>query len=424
MERKISEELLKWKIDDNKKPMLLYGISGCGKTYTVLEFGKKEYKNTIYFDCNGNLELNYVFEKNSTIEKLIKGLSAISLETIFKEESLIVFDNISEKIFKLVKKIFSNSGYDIIMITDNEKFLTGNKSGELMVKKMNLVTFPEYLKYIGKEQLIDFIEDSFKNNKPMPFHSLAIEIYNDYVITGGYPNTIINFSKDNNYNLLNSYHDKSILYIKDSLLNNENISEIKKGLDVYDSISFQLLKENRKFLYGLVKPGGRGKDYESVISYMEKNHLVIKSNRINEIVSPLSKNREDDSFKLYYNDSGILYKKMNVNSNRLLTNDKLLETLYENNVISVLNQNGFNVYNYHALGGKCEIDIVIQNRNGLIIPIEIYNKEVGSKSKSLGMTMTKYNLNFAIRLSNQNFSIKNNIKYIPYYAVFCIGNGF
>ena len=424
MERKISEELLKWKIDDNKKPMLLYGISGCGKTYTVLEFGKKEYKNTIYFDCNGNLELNYVFEKNSTIEKLIKGLSAISLETIFKEESLIVFDNISDKIFKLVKKIFSNSGYDIIMITDNEKILTCNKSGELMVKKMNLVTFPEYLKYIGKEQLIDFIEDSFKNNKPMPFHSLAIEIYNDYVITGGYPNTIINFSKDNNYNLLNSYHDKSILYIKDSLLNNENISEIKKGLDVYDSISFQLLKENRKFLYGLVKPGGRGKDYESVISYMEKNHLVIKSNRINEIVSPLSKNREDDSFKLYYNDSGILYKKMNVNSNRLLTNDKLLETLYENNVISVLNQNGFNVYNYHALGGKCEIDIVIQNRNGLIIPIEIYNKEVGSKSKSLGMTMTKYNLNFAIRLSNQNFSIKNNIKYIPYYAVFCIGNGF
>ncbi len=424
MERKISEELLKWKIDDNKKPMLLYGISGCGKTYTVLEFGKKEYKNTIYFDCNGNLELNYVFEKNSTIEKLIKGLSAISLETIFKEESLIVFDNISDKIFKLVKKIFSNSGYDIIMITDNEKILTCNKSGELMVKKMNLVTFPEYLKYIGKEQLINFIEDSFKNNKPMPFHSLAIEIYNDYVITGGYPNTIINFSKDNDYNLLNSYHDKSILYIKDSLLNNENISEIKKGLDVYDSISFQLLKENRKFLYGLVKPGGRGKDYESVISYMEKNHLVIKSNRINEIVSPLSKNREDDSFKLYYNDSGILYKKMNVNSNRLLTNDKLLETLYENNVISVLNQNGFNVYNYHALGGKCEIDIVIQNRNGLIIPIEIYNKEVGSKSKSLGMTMTKYNLNCAIRLSNQNFSIKNNIKYIPYYAVFCIGNGF
>ena len=143
MERKISEELLKWKIDDNKKPMLLYGISGCGKTYTILDFGKKEYKNTIYFDCSNNLELNYVFEKNSSLEKLIKALSAISLETIFKEESLIVFDNVNEKIFKLVKKLFINSSYDIVMITSNEKFLTGNKAGEISLKKMNLVTFPE-----------------------------------------------------------------------------------------------------------------------------------------------------------------------------------------------------------------------------------------------------------------------------------------
>ena len=101
---------------------------------------------------------------------------------------------------------------------------------------------------------------------------------------------------------------------------------------------------------------------------------------------------------------------------------QFIETIYENNVVSVLSQNGFNVYNYHATGGKCEIDIVIQNRNGLIIPIEIYNKDMGSKSKSLGMTMTKYNLNFAIRLSNQNFSLKNKVKYIPYYAVFCIGD--
>ena len=77
-------------------------------------------------------------------------------------------------------------------------------------------------------------------------------------------------------------------------------SEIKKGIEVFNSISFQLLKENKKFLYGLVKPGGRGKDYESIISYMEKNHLIIKSNRINAVTSPLSKCREEDNFKLYY----------------------------------------------------------------------------------------------------------------------------
>ena len=94
MERKISEELLKWKIDDNKKPMLLYGISGCGKTYTILDFGKKEYKNTIYFDCSNNLELNYVFEKNSSLEKLIKENSTIKIKNIYKEKRLININKI------------------------------------------------------------------------------------------------------------------------------------------------------------------------------------------------------------------------------------------------------------------------------------------------------------------------------------------
>ena len=172
---------------------------------------------------------------------MIKSLSAISLETIFKEESLIVFDNVNEKIFKLVKKLFINSSYDIVMITSNEKFLTGNKAGEISLKKMNLVTFPEYLKFIGKEQLIDFIEDSFRNNKPMPFHSLAIEVYNDYVITGGYPSTIINFHKENDYNILSSYHDKSILYIKDNLIESDN-SEIKKGIDREREVCYNLNK--------------------------------------------------------------------------------------------------------------------------------------------------------------------------------------
>ena len=97
MERKIIDELRKWKLDAYKRPLLLYGNSGCGKTYTVLDFGKHEYKNTVYFDCQENLELSYVIDKNTTTEKLIRGLSAISLETIMQEDTLIIFDNVTEK---------------------------------------------------------------------------------------------------------------------------------------------------------------------------------------------------------------------------------------------------------------------------------------------------------------------------------------
>lgn len=419
MERKIMNDLKKWKMDMYKKPLLLNGISGCGKTYTVLEFGKSEYKNTVYFDCHDNLELSYVVDKNTTFEKLIRGLSAISLETIMKEDTLLVFDNVTEKIISAVKKNFTTNDYHVIMITDSNKLVKRHKAEGVNYKRMDLVSFPEYLKYLGKEQMIDFIIDSFKTNKPMAFHGLAMELYNDYVLTGGYPDAIFSFKANQNYDMLSNVHDKHIKLMKYKLINLDNLIDIKRGQEVYDNISIQLLKDNKKFQYRNIKSGGRSKEYEKSISYMEENNLVIRSNRITELTMPLSKARDEESFKLYYNDSGILFKKLNVNSNRLVTNDKLFELLYENNIVSTLVSNGFNIYHYHS-GGKAFIDIVIQTRTGKIMPIEIMHGEDNSKSKSLPISMKKYNLTNGIRFSSGDFKVKNDIKYVPYYAAFCI----
>lgn len=420
MERKIINDLLKWKIDSYKKTLLLYGNSGVGKTYTVLNFGKTEYKNTIYFDCASNLELSYVIEKNITIEKLIRGLSAISLETIFKEDTLIIFDNVSEKVITNIKKLFTNNvEYHIIMITNNSSFVKKHKNDLVNYKKMNLVTFPEYLKYVGKEQLIDFILDSFKNSKKCPFHNMALELYNDYVLTGGYPNAIINYKENENYSLLSDIHDKNIKLLKYKLLGLDNLIDIKRSQEVYSNIALQLLKDNKKFQYGNIKQGARSKEYEKSIEFMQDSNLIIKSTRVKELTSPLSKAKDEENFKLYYNDSGILYKKMNVTGNRLMTNNKLLEILYENNIVSTLASNGFNIYHYHS-GGKAYIDIVIQTRTGKILPIEIIHGEDNAKSKSMALSMKRYNLNLGIRVGGEEFKIKNNIKYIPYYAAFCI----
>lgn len=420
MERKITDELIKWKNDTNKRPILLYGISGVGKTYSCLEFGKDAYKNTIYFDCLNNLELSYVFDKNTTLDKLLRGIAAISLETIFKEETLLIFDNVTEKVCNCIKKLFVGvSSYHIIMITNSPSFVKKNKGDSFFVKKMNLVNFSEYLKYMDKEQLITFIEDSFKSNKLMPFHSMAMELYNDFILTGGYPDAIVNYKENGDYNLLASIHDKNIKLMKNRLLDLDNMINIKRGNEIFDNMSIQLLKENKKFLYGLVRAGARAKEYEDVIKFMEDNNLVIKSYKINELISPLSKIKDDDSFKLYFNDSGLLYKKMNVSANRLLTNDRLLMVLYENNIVDALSQNGFNIYHYHS-GGKASLDLVIQTRTGKIVPIEIIGDDFSSKSKSLGITLSKYNLDFAIRFTVDNFKEKKGIKYIPYYAAFCV----
>lgn len=419
MERKIMNDLKKWRMDLYKKPMLLYGLSGCGKTYETLKFGKSEYKNTVYFDCQENLELSYVIDKNTTPDKLIRSLSAISLETILKEDTLIIFDNVTEKVLTSIKKQFPNGDYHIIMITNNKEIIAKHKAEGVNFKKMDLVTFPEYLKFVGKEQLIDFISDSFKTNKPMVFHSLALELYNDYVITGGYPDAINTFKETGDYNILSNVHMRTIKLLKYKLLGLDNLIDIKRSKEVYDNISIQLLKDNKKFQYGNIKSGARSKEYEKAIEYMEKNNMVIKSTRITALTSPLSSSKDEESFKLYYNDSGILYKKLNIGSNRLVTNDKLLELLYENNIVSTLSNNGFKIYHYHS-GGKAFIDIVIQTRTGKIIPIEILHGEDNTKSKSMTLSMKKYNLNHGIRFGDGDFKVKNNIKYIPYYAAFCI----
>lgn len=419
MERKIINELKKWKMDLYKKPLLLYGISGCGKTYAVLEFAKNEYKNTVYFDCRDNLELSYVIEKNTTPEKLIRGLSAISLETIMKDDTLIIFDNVTEKIITAIKKQFTGNDYHIAMITSSPSLVKKHKAEGVSYKKMDLVSFPEYLKYVGKEQLIDFIADSFKNDKSMAFHSLAMELYNDFVLTGGYPDAIVSFVENGNHNLLSNIHDKNIKLMKYKLIGLNNLIDIKRGQEVYDNISIQLLKDNIKFQYGNIKAGARSKEYEKSIEYMENNSLIIKSTRVTGLTMPLSKSKDEESFKLYYNDSGILFKKLNISSNRLVTNDKLLELLYENNVISTISSNGFNIYHYHS-GGKAFIDIVIATRTGKVLPIEIVHGEDNSKSKSMTLSMKKYDLNTGIRFYDGDFKVKNNIKYIPYYAAFCI----
>ena len=420
MERKIYSDLLKWKKDINRKPLLIYGNKQIGKTYTTIEFGEKEYKTVAYINTSNNQQLLSIMQKEKTIDKIIARLSILVGETILKNDTLIILDNvIDEDIVKAVKKFGKEANdYHIIMITSLKEKLLSFKGEELQYKYMFAMDFEEYLRAVGNIELIDFIKTSYRNNKPMPFHNIAMDYYEEYLMTGGLPESIqANINKETDLKV-RIIHEKQLDCYKEQFLYMDNLIDISRANEVLNILPYQLLKPNRKFQYGLMRTGGRSKDYEKAIEFLTNNGIIYKCHKISEVKPPLSKCKDPESFKLYLNDTGILFMMMHLSKIKLFTDDNLKYILYENNLADTIVSCGYNLY-YYQSDGKAEVPFVVQTRAGKVIPIEIVNKNL-SKAKSLSLFMSKFDITEAIRFTEDNFSIKKGIKYVPIYAAFCL----
>lgn len=420
MERKITADLLKWKKEVSRKPLLLYGNKQIGKTYSVIEFGEKEYKTVAYINGDNNIPLLTIMKKERTIDKIIAKLSLLVGEPILKTDTLVIIDNVSdEEVVKGVKKFGKEQNdYHIIMITSHKEKLPVFKGEELQYKYMFAMDFEEYLRAVNNLELIEFIKTSYRNNKPMPFHQLALDYYEEYLVTGGMPEVVQAHLNGESDLKLKMIQEKILDCYKKELLEIENTIDIVRANEVLNIVPYQLLKPNHKFQYGLMRTGGRSKDYEKALEYLSLTGIVYKCHKVTEVTPPLSKCKDVESFKLYLNDTGILYMMMHLSKIKLLSDDNLKYILYENSVANAIMSSGYNLY-YYQSEGKAEVPFVIQTRNGKIIPVEIVNKNV-SKAKSLSLFMSRFNINEAIRITEDNFGLKKNVKYIPIYASFCL----
>lgn len=422
MERKIEKFLKKWKNDLIRKPLIIFGSKQIGKTYAVLDFGKKEYKNVIYFNTTNNHKLKNIFQNERTIDKLVVSLSIMSGETIIPNDTLVVFDNIND--INIIKglKLFgnSNNSYHIIGITSRREKLNEFKGMELQFKAMYGMDFEEYLIARGENELAKIIRECFEKRKTCPFHQIALDLFYEYLIIGGLPEAVESFIKGEEYAKIDSIKQKVLdTYIKEIALS-KNLIDIPRGIEVLSSIPEQLRKENKKFQYGLIGHGHRAKEYESSINYLVNNQIVCRSYLIKNVKSPLSSCREEESFKLYFLDEGLLYSTLNINKKEFSTDENIRETLYENHIAKTLIEAGYSLY-YYQSGGKAEVNFVVQNRVGQIIPIEITTKLM-SKAKSLSVFMKNFTVKEGYRITENNFSTKKEIRYLPIYAIFCLND--
>lgn len=386
MYRKITSFLEEWKEGRYRKPLILQGARQVGKTYSILEFGRTHYENVAYFNFETNPKLNETFDEN-----------------ISPDYHIIV------------------AGSLLGVAVNRAKF--SFPVGKVDMKTLFPMDMEEFMLALGEEALVSKIKDCFADNSPMPsaLHGAAMQLYRQYLIIGGMPECVMQYAQTKDY-ILARYTQDTILasYLNDMSKYN-NLNEIKKTRLAYDNITVQLSKKNTRFLYKLIKKGGRASEFENAIEWLCLSGIVSQVYKAEQIRKPLENYRDIDAFKIYVSDLGLLCAKKDLAANDILYMVEELNDfkggMAENYVNVQLVTNGYSTYYWEFQRGA-EIDFVIQ-REGQLIPIVVKSAD-NTRAKSLKVYMETYKPAYAIKLSAKNFGFEDDKKIVPLYAAFCI----
>lgn len=431
MYRKIIDFLEAWKESKYRKPLILQGARQVGKTYSILEFGRSHYENVAYFNFETNPKLNETFKENISPTYLIPILSHIARQTIVKEKTLIVFDEIQlcERALTSLKYFCEEAPDYHIIVAGSLLGVAVNRSkfsfpvGKIDIKTMYPMDMEEFMIAMGEEVLVARIKKCFETNSPMPsaLHDKAMELYRQYLIVGGMPECVRQFAETKDYILVRHTQDSILTSYLNDMNKYNNLNEIKKTRLVYDNITVQLSKKNTRFQYKLVKKGGRASEFENAIEWLCLTGIASKVYKVEQIKKPLENYRDIDAFKIYVSDLGLLSAKKDLTPDDIIYMAPELNDfkggMAENYVNVQLSINGYNTY-YWESDREAEIDFIIK-RDGKLIPIEVKSAD-NTKAKSLKVYMDTYKPAYAIKLSSKNFAFEDDKKTIPLYAAFCI----
>ncbi len=431
MYRKITGFLEAWKRDKHRKPLILQGARQVGKTYSILEFGRTCYENVAYFNFETNPGLNKTFEENISPDYLLPILSRIAGQTIVKEKTLIVFDEVQlcERALTSLKYFCEEAPqYHIIVAGSLLGVAAGRTKFSFPVGKVDMRTlYPmdmeEFMLAMGESALVTQIKKCFAQDAPLPsaLHNAAMELYRKYLVVGGMPECVMQFVNTKDYVLIRHMQDTILASYLNDMSKYNNLNEIKKTRLAYDNITVQLSKKKTRFQYKLIKKGGRASEFENAIEWLCLSGIVSLVYKVEQIGKPLENYRDIDAFKIYVSDLGLLCAKKDILAADILYMVEELSDfkggMTENYVNVQLTINGYRTYYWESARGA-EIDFVIQ-RDGKLIPVEVKAAD-NVKAKSLKVYMDTYKPDYAIKLSAKNFGFENGIKTVPLYAAFCI----
>lgn len=431
MYRKVIRFLEDWQNSPHRKPLILQGARQVGKTYSILEFGRTHYDNVAYFNFETNPKLNETFDENISPDYLIPILSHIAGQTIVREKTLIVFDEVQlcERALTSLKYFCEDAPDYHIIVAGSLLGVAVNRArfsfpvGKVDMKTLYPMDIEEFMLAMGEETLVQQIRQCFDANTPLPsaLHEAALMLYRQYLVVGGMPECVLQFVETKDYILIRHTQDTILASYLNDMSKYNTLNEIKKTRLTYDNITVQLSKKNTRFQYKLIKKGGRASEFENAIEWLTLSGIVSQIYKVEQIKKPLENYRDIDSFKIYVSDLGLLCAKKDLAATDILymvdeIND-FKGGMTENYVNTHLTINGYKTYYWESNRGA-EIDFIIQ-RDTHIIPIEVKAAD-NTRAKSLKLYMDTYKPAYAIKLSTKNFGFEDNQKIVPLYAVFCI----
>lgn len=433
MYRKVFDYLDRWKTDKYRKPLIIQGARQVGKTYAVLEFGRKNYDNVAYFNFQTHESLSKTFDESISPSYLVPILSHLCGQNIYKEHTLIVFDEVQlcERALASLKYFCEEAPlYHVIAAGSLLGVAVNRRKYAFPVGKVDRFTmYPmdmeEFMIAMGEDDLVTRIRTCYAGNAPMPsaLHDACLKLYRQYLAIGGMPEAVVRFIDTGDHIQIRHVLETIAMdYLDDMSKYQDSANEIKKTRLTYGTIAVQLSKKNTRFQYKIIKKGARAAEYENAIEWLVSANLIHRIYRAEQIMKPLENYKDIDDFKIYLSDMGILCAQKDIRYDDIMFMDSELQDfkggMTENYIETQLISSGFKPYYWRNDKGTKEVDFIISLR-GKLIPIEV-KSGTNTKSDSLNDYVRLFKPAWSIRISEKNFGFENNIKSVPLYAVFCI----
>ena len=420
------EKLYKWKNSKRRKPLIIEGARQVGKTWLMKEFGKQAYADTVYINFDSNSRMADLFSADLDTDRLIMGLELYAGRKINPDNTLLIFDEVQEvpRALASLKYFYENAPQYHIVCAGSLLGIALHQGTSFPVGKVDFLklyplSFSEFLMATGNERFAELLK---KQDFEMitNFKQTYIDALKQYYFVGGMPEAVQSFAESKDFNEVRAIQKRILAAYEQDFSKHAPNEIVPKIRMLWNSIPSQLARENKKFIYGLVREGGRAREYETAIMWLSDCGLVHKVSRVNAAGIPLKAYEDLKAFKLFIVDVGLLGCMTGLRQRTLLDGDDLFVefkgALTEQYVCQQLKTiEDLGVYYYTNDRGSCEIDFVVDTGEQ-IVPIEV-KAETNLRAKSLKTYRERFEPELSVRTSMADYKKEDWLLNLPLYAI-------